>query len=111
MFALAPGSFMFIAGFLASFVDDDNSPMGAFLLLIAVISVLAMFATFVKPAGFMKPRWIRAIDEELKDDPLADLRRREILRRIRPPLDRSMVRQRLLRTLGRRSTWRRGRSR
>jgi len=102
---------MFIAGFLASFVDDDNSPMGAFLLLIAVISVLAMFATFVKPAGFMKPRWIRAIDEELKDDPLADLRRREILRRIRPPLDRSMVRQRLLRTLGRRSTWRRGRSR
>jgi hypothetical protein len=86
MFALAPGSFMFLAGFLAGFVED-GSLMGAFLLLIAMTSVLMAFVTFIKPAGFVKPRWIREIDQELKGDPRADLRRREVLREIRQSRD------------------------
>jgi hypothetical protein len=99
MFAVAPGSFMFLAGFLAGFVED-GSLMGVFLLLIAMSSVLVAFVTFIRPAGYMKPRWIREIDQELKGDPQADLRRREVLRKIRSHVDWSEVHRRLPWTRG-----------
>ena len=99
---------MFLAGSLAGFVED-GSLMGVVLVLIAMSSVLVAFVTFIRPAGFMKPRWIREIDQELKGDPQADLRRREVLREIRSHVDWSEVRQRLPWTRG--SAGRRGQSR
>jgi hypothetical protein len=86
VFALPLGFLMFFVGFLAGFVDD-GSWAGGILVLIAIGVLAVALVTFVRPAQFMKPQWIREIDNELNGDPRADLRRMEILRGIRPPLN------------------------
>jgi hypothetical protein len=81
LFTLIPGSLTFGLGCILFFVPED-SPFGAWILLLAFPLMVWTIVTVFYPARFLKPKWIRQIDSEIRDDETGYRRRLEVLQEI-----------------------------
>jgi hypothetical protein len=86
MFALPPASLALIAAGMVGLMQDLELAGGSMEMLLAGTAVGMMAISTISylwPASFMKPDWIRRLEAELRDHPRADSKRMDVLDEIR----------------------------